>query len=420
MAAIAFLPFANGRFGFWLAAIIGPALLVRFMRTQPLARALAGGVLAMSIAELFWWKGIIAIHGFAFVAASIVFGMVNVLPYVLDRAVARRVHGFANTFTLPVAMIALEMLAARFSPIGSWGSFAYTQAGNLPLLQLVSITGLAGVTFLVLWTAAILNGTTRRGVIAYAVVVMAVLAFGGVRLLRAPREAHLRVAAITPAVPTYTVAAFKADAKRAAAIQQELLDASEREARRGAKVIVWSEGAGLVDARDEAAFLGRAAAVAKRSGAAIALAFLSLRGNAFENKSVLIDEQGRARWTYHKAHPVPGMEDRLRPGDGKLPVADTAFGRVSTAICFDADFPELVRQAGRAGARLLIVPADDWDVIASLHARMVKFRAIEEQLTVVRSTSNGRSVAYDPYGRELASADYFSGARVMTATIPSR
>jgi hypothetical protein len=56
LAATALLPIANGRWSFALAAWIAPAILVRYLRSQPTGRALAGGMLAMSVAEYFCGK----------------------------------------------------------------------------------------------------------------------------------------------------------------------------------------------------------------------------------------------------------------------------------------------------------------------------------------------------------------------------
>lgn len=56
LGASALMPMANGRFDVAVVARIAPALLIRFLRTQTLLRALAGGVAAMSIAEWFCGK----------------------------------------------------------------------------------------------------------------------------------------------------------------------------------------------------------------------------------------------------------------------------------------------------------------------------------------------------------------------------
>jgi len=105
-------------------------------------------------------------------------------------------------------------------------------------------------------------------------------------------------------------------------------------------------------------------------------------------------------------------------GDGRLPSASTPAGRVTTAICFDLDFPGFLRQA--AGADLLLVPSDDWSEIARVHAAMAAFRAVELGVPIARSTSAGISQAVDAYGRELASLDFDAGdERTLLATLPA-
>jgi apolipoprotein N-acyltransferase len=47
---------------------------------------------------------------------------------------------------------------------GQLGSIPYTQSGNLPLIQLLSLTGLWGITFLIGWFAAVVNWTWEHGI----------------------------------------------------------------------------------------------------------------------------------------------------------------------------------------------------------------------------------------------------------------
>jgi apolipoprotein N-acyltransferase len=440
--ATALMLIANGRWSVAICAWVAPALLVRYLRTQPPLRAFLGGLAAMSAAAFVWWRGIMPLSGAPYVIASIVFGLVALLPYLADRWLAPRIGGVLGTLVLPSAFVTLEYLAGRVSPFATWGSVAYTQSDNLPLLQLLSVTGLAGVTFLVIWFASIVN--SRRGVVLYAALLLAVLLLGGLRLRSAAARDTVSVAAITPRIPTYSVrgdaandsihdalksvrahrpltaAQWESFRQRAAAIQQELLDVTEREARNGANLIVWSEGAGIVEARDEPALIAKGAAIAKNTGAWIGLSFLTLdsrHSDTFENKTVLVDPSGKTVWSYRKAHPVPGMEACV-PGDGNLPVVTTPFGRIASVICFDMDFPSLLRQAGAAGVDILLCPADDWPEITPKHAEMAVFRAIEQGFSLVRATSNGLSIAVDRFGRVRAAEDYAEGHRVMRAQVP--
>jgi apolipoprotein N-acyltransferase len=106
------------------------------------------------------------------------------------------------------------------------------------------------------------------------------------------------------------------------------------------------------------------------------------------------------------------------PGDGHLPVAATELGRIASAICFEADFPDFVRQIGRRHADLWIVPANDWEAIKHIHFEMAVFRAIENGSPMLRATSSGFSGAVDPWGRVLGVTDHFSGTRTLVSQIP--
>jgi len=78
---------------------------------------------------------------------------------------------------------------------GVGGRFAYTQSGDLPLLQLLSVTGLWGITFLIGWFAAVANqclagrtsdaallgeGSRSFGGVYLAVMLLGGLRFGGI------------------------------------------------------------------------------------------------------------------------------------------------------------------------------------------------------------------------------------------------
>ncbi len=98
-----------------------------------------------------------------------------------------------------------------------------------------------------------------------------------------------------------------------------------------------------------------------------------------------------------QGHRVPGSGNVK--GDGVLPRLDTEYGRWSAAICFDLDFPRLIRQAGRMNADLLLAPSNDWTEVREMHLRMHILRAVEQGFTLFRPTKDGISAAADPYGR---------------------
>src|SRR5262249_30381900 len=138
------------------------------------------------------------------------------------------------------------------------------------------------------------------------------------------------------------------------------LDGSRREARAGARLIVWPEQNLLVFKEDEAAFLDRAARLAADERVYLAMGMgTGYPGERlpFENKLVMVDPAGRISMSYLKEHPVMGWEAGImRVGRGGIQVVPTANGRVAGAICFDADFPSYLRRAGLEATELFVLP----------------------------------------------------------------
>jgi apolipoprotein N-acyltransferase len=340
----------------------------------------------------------------------------------------------------------MEFAFARLSPYGSWGSVAYTQYGNLPLMQAASVTGIAGIAFLIAWFASVVNWTwehkfewksIRIGLAVYSVIWILAMTLGGARPYLIHTDGKtVRVAAIGWPEGVVTqreflraiepnLASEELEKLRSAfaRIQDHFADASLREARAGAKIIVWPEANAMVFQDNEAALLERVQRLAsgERIYLLVGMAVVH-RGSArpLENKAVLIDPAGMVALSYVKAIPVPGFEARFsRNGARQLLSTDSPYGRLATAICFDMDFPGFIRQAGEAHADLFLVPASDWETIKSLHHISAVYRAIENGVPMVRATRWGLSTAVDPFGRVLGLVDPFaSGDPTMVAQVP--
>ena len=102
------------------------------------------------------------------------------------------------------------------------------------------------------------------------------------------------------------------------------------------------------------------------------------------------------------------MRARRRP---RCPWLRRDDGRMATAICFDADFPEFIRQAGQGSADLLIVPANEWKEIKDVHAQMAAFRAIENGVPLVRPAASGISSAHRSVGPRAGCGGLFCSRR---------
>ena len=103
-----------------------------------------------------------------------------------------------------------------------------------------------------------------------------------------------------------------------------------------------------------------------------------------DNKVVWITPDGEVKWRYLKARPVPGAEP-IVDGDDIIPVDQTGFGAMASVICFDMDHPAYIRQAGRSGTDVMLVPSNDYPAIVPFHTYMALFRGIENGFSIVRA-----------------------------------
>ncbi|WP_079071596.1 nitrilase-related carbon-nitrogen hydrolase [Streptomyces yokosukanensis] len=435
----------GGRWDVAVAAWIFPVLLLRFTR---LSCAWSGAPciwLAHLGAAVFWvQESAIGLNAVVLAGALALAGL-QTLPFLADRLLAQRLPPAAADLVFPVAVAAAEFLITLLSPFGTaYGSLAVTQHADLPLLQVVSVTGPWGIGFLVGYAASTVNRLwertdrpARRGALVCMAVLLSVLLAGGARqAFFPPQGTTVRIAGVSPS-RTVTerlrttlarfadgrggVAAAPATAVRPAmtAVENDLLAATRREAAAGAKIVIWPEEAVRTQESQESAALAAARAEARRSGVylEIGIRVYSTAAPAYgRDEALLVDPRGTVLWTYQKAHPIPGSE-RYTPGDGQVPVVRTPYGRLADVICYDADFPALMRTR----ADIMLVPAHDWKEYGGAHTDKAVLAAVEGGYSLIRQDAEGVSAAYDAEGHVLARADYFTtGRQTMVAQVPVR
>ena len=441
----ALLLIADGRNTISLAAWLAPLCLLRFVRLQPRLRGLLIAYAVLVFTRGIAFRGMVPIPGVFYYIFLVISGISALLPYIADRLLTSRLNSFARTLIFPCTLVGAQFVYSH-GPQGSWGTMAYTQAGNLPLLQLLSVTGIWGITFLMGWFAAVANEAlqSHRRVAplgVFTVVYLSIVIGGAARLaFFPPSSTTVRIASLSPRQAPHQPAfdllstILRGDATsgqinefRSASytVQQDLLARSAREAVAGAKVVFWSETAVYVLAQDEPQLFAQGRGVAARYQIYLGMTVGTWTPRAprpLQNKLVLIDPLGHVAWQYLKAHPTPGPEAAAAvKSDGKLRWIDTPYGRIAGAICYDMDFPSLMMQAGAHRADIVISPAGDWKAIDPRHTQMASFRAIEEGSNLARQTNMGLSAVYDYEGHQLAHMDqYQSSDLTMVAQIPTR
>lgn len=426
------LLFANGRWIIPLATWLAPIFLMRFARTQPARRGLGLLLVANVLAYIFIWQGMIPGGFYLLVASGI--AVIFWLPYLADRLLVNRLPGFVATLVFPLLQVSLEYINAVTNPFGSWASLAYTQHDFLPFLQLLALTGMWGLTFLMAWLAPVVNWAwaqafvwqrVRTGLLTYGGILTLVLLVGGGRMALFPPQADtLHVASLIQTADYRSFLNMEgvlASRDRFLELGERMLQQSRQQAQAGADVIIWQEGGVPVLQEDEARFIEKARTLAQEEAVYLLLGLLTV-SEAFpdvkaDNQAVWITPDGDVQWRYLKGRPVPG--EPVVAGDGIIPHEQTGFGAIAAVICFDMDFPAYIRQAGRSGTDVMLVPAWDWREIAPFHTYMASFRGIENGFSIVRATGDGLSAAFDYQGRTLATADAFTTKQAMVSHVPT-
>jgi apolipoprotein N-acyltransferase len=318
----------------------------------------------------------------------------------------------------------------------------HSQHGQLPLLQLLAVTGSAGIAFLIAWTATVTNlvwdrglraDTVRRIAAGLVLTLLLVLTLGGARLaFAAPPSSTVRVAGVAIDNDEILVRTWSPVrqgtpltdddreqlADEIAGLHDQLFELSDREVAAGADIVTWAEDNALVFREDADTLIDRGRTFAARHEIALFMGMVVLEaGQPADNQVVGITPDGEVAFTYLKSVPAPG--EGSRPGDGQVAWMDTRWGRIGVAICFDYDFPALIRQAGRAGVDIMINLADDTPAIDPLHPNMAIPRAIENGFTMIRPAQGARSIAVDGYGRTLAVQEATHPARHFAVDLPT-
>jgi predicted amidohydrolase len=156
-------------------------------------------------------------------------------------------------------------------------------------------------------------------------------------------------------------------------------------------------------------FVSRVEDIAARTGISIVFGWPEAAGDTLYNAVSLVTPVGGTQATYRKIHLYGEYEQAtFTPGD--VPVVQAAVSGVTVglAICYDVEFPELVREHALAGTDLLVVPTAltrPWEFVAET---LVPARAFESQLFIAYTNWSGGDsrLAYcglsrvvDPHGR---------------------
>jgi len=360
-------------------------------------------------------------------------------------------------FLAPVFWVTLEFIRSYAFTGFPWSSVGYSQYRFLYGIQFADITGIYGISFLVLAVngavADLFISKRRRadmplfpltytlsGYVVFFAVLLLIFVYGYWRLHQERPGSSLRTSIVQGNI--------EQDKKWATDYQEEVTDIyrelSASAATSSPSLIIWPETAvpfyfGFDAARSDAltaferqlnSYLLFGTVMVKRPPSPGKPALLT-------NSAVLLDREGNVSYIYDKIHLVPFGEyvplrsllffvDKLvagigdyEPGD-KVIKANTAVGSFATFVCYEIIFPGLVRRFySRDGDFIVTITNDAWFGKTAgpyQHFSMAVFRAIENRKPVLRAANTGISGYIDSNGRILLTTPLFE-RRVETVDI---
>lgn len=349
-----------------------------------------------------------------------------------DAPVALSTFIFPITYTFTSHVVLGDLTFSSFSAVGN------AVLDYEPLRQLASLGGVSFITFLVCLsaTAAAIfvgassspsraqqplqgpsdpptNRETNRSMHHFLQILIPVLsvllAYGG---YSSRQDSFYQRNVDTQVFQTVNVSCVTAQALSSrpehAPMREQVWANTAARIQNGDAVVMWAEeGFTVHDAADEKTVLSRARKLITdtdncRSYLGITY-MLRLEGESLgSNRFVLLDPNGNTLWSYAKANPVPLIESNIAAGPKVIPVADTRYGRLGGAVCFDMDYPDLIAQAGRLGVSIMLQPSWTWGALFTRHFDGNALRAVENGFSIFRCSSDGESGIVSPRGRVLA------------------
>jgi len=430
----------------WVALIPLLISLERVTLRQAFRLGFTCGLTAYAII-LYWINIVVTHYGHLPWAISIplYLGLVAWLAlfYGLAALIARHGEqgGVKQVFTLPVAWVALDLFRSFLLTGFPWAMLGHSQYRILPVIQIADLTGVYGITFLIVLTNVVLYRVLRavsgagvpypaKSALLLLVLFTGTLFYGFYRLNGTEPAAApaIRVALIQGNIDQ--------DVKWSPAFQEQTLEIYERLTREAAKggvdLVVWPESAVPFFFQDQFRQAERIRTLARETNAYLLFGSpaheLHDGIRTFLNSAFVVAPSGETVGRGDKLHLVPFGEyvplKRLLPFVNKLVVGigdfspgehaaplDVGKTRAGLLVCYEGIFPELAREYVRNGARILVnITNDAWYGRSSApyqHFSIAVFRAVETRTPLIRAANTGITAIIDQNGHIRSMSNLF-------------
>ena len=337
------------------------------------------------------------------------------------------------------AWVALEYLRTYLFSGFPWTLLADSQVNVLPLIQIASITGVYGVSFLIVWFNLAVAAFRPKPLFLSMMAVVLTCLFGYSRLKSHAEESGtqaIRVALLQGSIDQYK----KWDKSYIDEIEKTYESLVTQASRSKPDMIIWPETSVPGYLLQEAPLREWLLNMVRKSGVNHLVGVPVIHNEMAYNSAFSISHEGILEGEYAKHHLVPfgevvpwsrflGRFVRVLNDLGgfaagtESPVLRVAGVPVGVNICYEAIFPNLVRQSVRQGSQVIAnLTNDGWYMKTAApyqHWAPNVFRAVENGRWLIRADNTGISGIIDPSGRIQAASSIFQPA-VIEGTIHAR
>jgi len=440
------------KFGHGAVAFFALAPLLVALNDAGLRRgfwlAYACGVVS-SIGLLYWTSLVVVQYGGLSLPLGIGVMLLQCLFVALFQGLFGALVGFWTArlgplalLLAPAAWVAAEVLRAYTLFRFAWCLLGYSQADHESLIQIAAFTAVYGVSFLVCLVSAALACVATLGraaarlrvAVSVAALLAAVWVFGRWRLSEpVPESGRIRVGLVQADIRQED----KWEGGKALDNLDRHMALTRAAAARGARLVVWPESAVPFYFDRDPVVADPLRDLARASSLHLLFGNDDTDDGAGRARRIwvgakMLSPAGDLTFRYHKIRLVPFGEytpfesllglggsftARMVQAVGTFTAGTeyslgTADGhRLSALVCYEAIFPDLVREFTSRGSELLVnITNDAWygrTSAAYQHFAMARFRAVENGRYLVRAANTGITAVVDPRGRVLESTPLF-------------
>jgi len=444
LLAIAYLPLPFGFIGWF--ALVRPLMIISKLEGRS---AFSAAYFYSFMANLFqlYWVAVVTPPGM--VAAIFI---LSLYPAIILLVFNKLFHfrKLAGLIALPFLWTGMEYFRSLSEFAFPWTDLSYSQGYYLTFIQIISVIGGYGLTFVIvifnilLWQGLAKTNSLETRIssfIGFLAILVGVWAYGWVVFPPLELPGKIRVALLQGDVDLSTK--WKNESRN---YSFDLYDSLAVEAAKDTvDLIVWPETAAPAYPRQQPYYRQKIAMTALKSGVPNLVGSLDVQyfGDKREsyNSAYQFSANGAIDDVYHKIKLVPFSEHS--PYQDQFPVLSRQFiekyvravrtndvewwsdfysgdsiklfeikkAKYSVLICFEAAFPDFVRKGVQMGAEFIVnITNDTWFGRSTgpyQHMRIAVFRAVENRIFIARCANSGISAIIDPYGRETVRAGLF-------------